>query len=163
MIDETWRIQQMTRLEFNDDQMDTLLRIAARAWVVAARTTYDDLAAHLLARKPTSRPYELERMAAILGEDKPDVATLEMATHECDRLAQWHVHHADGSGQFFCNQHNANVKAVRYDGVEPCQGQSIVIREPAPTAESGGGNGEQREAGGTETAQGPEAQTTTSA
>ena len=128
MIDQKWKESEAQRLGFDDEQLDTLLRIAARAYQVANKTTYDELAMHLLARIGVGRVEELKRMAVILGDDVP--VSLTMRRDKCDRRAWWHVRYADRPDGFFCPVHAPfGVPAAKYAGVELCEAECVISEE----------------------------------
>jgi len=128
MIDQEWKATQAQPLGFDDEQLDTLLRIAARAYQVANKTTYDELAMHLLARTKVGRVEELKRMAVILGDDVP--IPLTMRRDKCNRRAWWHVYYADRSDGFFCFVHTPfGVPGAKYAGVELCEAECVIIEE----------------------------------
>ena len=126
-IDPTWLQSEANRLGFDDAQMDTLLHIAAAAWLFAARTTYDELAAFLKGKPVDRRAAELKRMSAIIPDaERPNLA---MRREPCLGQSWWHVYHKDEPHEFFCHKHLPEGRrgAVKYDGVEPCQGTNVII------------------------------------
>ena len=128
MIDQEWKASQAQHLGLDDDQMELLLRIAGRGYLVAARTTYDELAWHFSARTPFECSKELKRMSAILGDDKP--VPLTMRREPCVRQAFWHVRYDDQPDAFFCLAHcPSGVNAALYGGLEPCQNECVIIEE----------------------------------
>lgn len=128
MIDQEWKATQAQRLGVDDAQMNTLLRIAASAYQVANKTTYDELAMHLLARTKVGRVEELKRMAVILGDDEPVLLTMRRG--KCERPAWWHVRYADRPDGFFCHVHAPfGVPAAKYAGVELCEVECVIIEE----------------------------------
>ena len=129
MINQEWKEAEARRLGFSHEQMDMLLHIAAKAYTVAMKTTYDELATHLLARVGVGRIEELQRMAVILGDDAPVPLTMWHGT--CGRQASWHVHFSDRPDWFFfCPIHlPSHLAATKYAGVELCQAECVIIEK----------------------------------